>query len=146
MTITQVELFSEKFIINPETDCWEWTGAKFWAGYGAVRINKVTKLAHRVMYELIYGKIPEGLELDHVKELCSSKSCINPNHLEPVTHRENMLRSDNNVSTVNSRKTHCHKGHPFTMTNTRIVLTSKRLCLTCQNYRHRIYFNKIKEK
>ena len=70
--------------------CWEWRGHIDWNGYAALRVEGRTVGAHRVVYEGMIGPIPEGLELDH---LCFVKHCVNPDHLEPVTHRENMQRS-----------------------------------------------------
>lgn len=78
-------------VIQPE-GCWEWTGNKIRTGYGACskgRTGEYSALAHRRAYQMIVGPVPEGLELDH---LCSRRSCINPDHLEPVTHQENIMR------------------------------------------------------
>lgn len=84
--------------------------------------------AHRVAYEEIMGPVPEGLELDH---LCRTRSCVNPSHLEPVTHRENMNRGD--VAT--RRKTHCPKGHPYDEENTGIY-NGYRNCRACARLRY----------
>lgn len=72
-----------------EAGCWEW---KFGTcrGYGRMNAKKWGhRLAHRWMYELKMGKMGEGLELDH---LCKNKICINPDHLQPVSHQENIRR------------------------------------------------------
>lgn len=70
--------------------CWEWTGAKSSAGYGEIATgNHTPRLAHVVMYELLVGPVPAGMELDH---LCRKPSCVEVYHLEPVTHRENLRR------------------------------------------------------
>lgn len=71
------------------TPCWVWTGAKQSAGYGALRVDGRVVLAHRHAYEQAVGPIPAGLQLDH---LCRVTDCVNPEHLEPVTNRENVLR------------------------------------------------------
>lgn len=72
-------------------DCWEWIGTRYGNGYGQAAIGDGGRInqAHRVVYEALVGPIPEGLELDH---LCRNPSCVNPDHLEPVTHAENMRR------------------------------------------------------
>lgn len=73
--------------------CWLWTGAVNAQGYGELgrgRHDEGNVLAHCAAYELLVGLVPEGLELDH---LCRVRRCVNTNHLEPVTHRENMRRA-----------------------------------------------------
>lgn len=70
--------------------CWEWAGRMNVWGYGTMHIGKHTRQAHRVVYEILVGLVPEGLELDH---LCRVKSCVRPSHMEPVTHGENVRRS-----------------------------------------------------
>lgn len=86
--------------IGPD-GCWIFTGALNPAGYGVIGYAGKVHLAHRLSYEVEVGPIPDGLELDH---LCRNRNCFNPDHLEPVTHLENMRRS----SRV---KTHCIRGH-----------------------------------
>jgi HNH endonuclease len=94
--------------------CWIWTGAKEKSGYGKFTIGKVTVIAHCYSYEELIGPIPEGKTLDH---LCRNESCVNPDHLEPVTQRINLLRGDT-FQARNAAKTHCCHGHPFDEANT----------------------------
>src|SRR5215471_12258201 len=95
---------------EPNNGCWLWTGSLHSGGYGQVWVNGGPKLAHRAVYEEVVGQIPDGLELDH---LCRVRCCVNPNHLEPVTPRVNLSRCSA-ISTINSLKTHCDRGHEFT--------------------------------
>jgi hypothetical protein len=69
--------------------CWEWTSARTPSGYARVKRQGRDSQAHRVAYEVHVGPIPDGLELDH---LCRNRGCVRPDHLEPVTHAENMRR------------------------------------------------------
>lgn len=91
-------------------ECWEWQATRTSAGYGHFHVSGRLVSSHRFAYELLVGPIPEGLELDH---LCRNPACVNPAHLEPVTHSENILRGVGPVA-ENARKTHCPRGHPFT--------------------------------
>lgn len=70
--------------------CWEWQGARSSLGYGQMAIDGSMKYVHRIVWELLVGEIPEGLEPDH---LCTNPPCCNPDHLELVTHAENIRRS-----------------------------------------------------
>ena len=117
--------------------CWTWSGPSKHHGYGHLQIGKKMVLAHRYSYELAKGEIPRGLELDH---LCRNTSCVRPDHLEPVTHRENMLRGRSD-SAKNARKTHCKRGHSFSGDN---LYTWKhtRQCRTCVNVRHRADYHR----
>lgn len=98
--------------ISTESGCWRWTGRTS-PLYGKllVRVEGITvqRYAHRVVYEMFRGPIPDGLTIDH---LCRNPPCVNPWHLEPVTQGVNTLRG-NAVSAVNLRKTHCLRGHPL---------------------------------
>lgn len=78
-----------RFDIDDESGCWNWNGPLS-KGYGTVWADGRNRGAHCVLYELVVGPVPKGLELDH---LCRNRRCCNPNHLEPVTHQENMHRS-----------------------------------------------------
>jgi len=109
-----------------ESGCWVYTGYVNNYGYARMRVNKRTCSAHRLMYEHHIGPIPNGLVIDH---LCRVKCCVNPYHLEAVPQKKNVLRG-NGVTSINSRKTHCHAGHPFDDKNT-YRLKLGRGCKTC---------------
>lgn len=128
------ERLLSKTVINFETGCWEWTGQL--NNYGYARLGLTAQkgvLAHRFAYELIEGPIPEGLTLDH---LCRVRHCINPAHLEPVTQRENTMRSPFTRASLNAAATHCPSGHEYTPENTMAVKQRgrmARICRTCRN-------------
>ena len=107
------ERFWGKVLLDPHA-CWEWQGAKTYKGYGQIRINGTTIGAHRVAYEMEVGPIPAGLHIDH---LCRNPACVRPDHMEPVTQQENILRGEG-TSAVNAGKTHCPAGHPYSDENT----------------------------
>ena len=87
--------------------CWVWMRSRHGFGYGFFGVNRRTRRAHRIAWELLRGPIPDGLTLDH---LCRNPPCVNPDHLEVVTMRENTLRGES-VTAINARKTHCKRGH-----------------------------------
>lgn len=109
---------AERLMSRVETapgGCWIWTGStrggygQIWTGVDAAGRRR-NLAAHRVSYELARGAIPDGLDLDH---LCRVLRCVNPDHLEPVTRRENILRGEAPAA-LNARKRLCIKGHLFT--------------------------------
>ncbi|HZL17755.1 MAG TPA: HNH endonuclease signature motif containing protein [Polyangia bacterium] len=113
---------------NGMSDCWLWGGYIDTAGYGRFRLNNPRRQigAHRQAYEMVIGPVPDGLVLDH---LCRRTSCVNPAHLEPVTHRTNVLRG---VAGDHERtKTHCPHGHEYTPSNTYGRPDGQRRCKTC---------------
>ena len=123
---------SQRFwaMVEQTPGCWNWRGVTT-SGYGRIKVHGHTVVAHRVAWELLRGPIPEGLTLDH---LCRNRGCVNPDHLEPVTGRENTLRGVG-ASAQQARKTHCKRGHPFDEKNTRACLRRGkpyRECRTCK--------------
>lgn len=113
-----------------ESGCWEWLGSRS-GGYGQITVRRKNHRAHRLIYELLVGPIPAGKQLDH---LCRNSACVNPEHLEPVTSRENTLRGVG-VTAINKRRTHCHRGHPFTAENT-YRRPEGRYCKACRRLRY----------
>jgi len=119
----------ERYVQRQDQGCWIWTGTRTLHGYGSFCDNGPKVLVHRWSYEQHVGPIPDGLVIDH---LCRNPPCVNPDHLEPVTQRENLMRSPIVLSAINARKTHCVRGHEFTPENTYIQpATGKRRCRTC---------------
>lgn len=125
--------FLAKICVN-ENGCWEWTASLMHNGYGQFSIDRQGRLvaAHRAAYEHWVSSIPVGLQLDH---LCRNRKCVNPDHLEPVTQRENMLRGIGPAALA-ARATHCKRGHPFSPENTlRLRTRNERVCRTCKHIR-----------
>ncbi len=115
--------------VGVQGDCWVWTAGKVGAGYGHFAQGGKPKmiLAHRWAYEAMVTEIPDGLELDH---LCRNKACVNPDHLDPVTHAVNLARNPNAINNTCGHVTHCPRGHAYDETNTRWY-RGKRHCRAC---------------
>lgn len=94
--------------VNKTDSCWTWEAFTNAGGYGYVWFDGKMRLAHRIAYELAVGPVPTGLELDH---LCHNPRCVRPEHLEAVTHVENIRRAADLV-------THCPQGHLYDRANT----------------------------
>lgn len=121
----------EKVIWNGDEDeCWVFEGSKGHYGHGYLNVDGRNRQAHVIAYEAFIGPVPAELELDH---LCRNPPCVNPSHLEPVTHRENILRGLS-PQAENARKTHCPQGHPYSGDNLYEApgrAGSHRQCRTC---------------
>lgn len=110
--------------------CWVWTAGLQSNGYGFIGVNGKWPLTHRVAYSHLRGEIPKGMVIDH---LCRNRACCNPDHLEVVTHAENLRRGS-------LAKTTCVHGHLYNDENTRWEHGHRR-CRKCR----RIAYAKIKE-
>jgi hypothetical protein len=121
--------------------CWEWQGARHLDGYGHIQLydartgKKRPIGTHRVAWELLVGPIPDGLLFDH---LCRNTRCANPTHLELVSQRENVLRSESPAG-VNSRRTHCVHGHDLSDLANVYLYPYKRACKICIMERYQRY-------
>lgn len=127
------EGFIKKFwsnVIKTDT-CWEWMGAKGTRGYGLIKRKNTNLRAHRLAVLMSGREIPSGYQVDH---LCSNTSCVNPQHLEVVTSRENTLRG-NGPTAENAKKTHCLNGHQLSGDNLSNRKDGRRVCKTCNRER-----------
>ena len=139
-------------VLSPETrfwkhvektdGCWNWTATHsngygiFWDGTFTKMGNKSAAKAHRFAYKLLKGEIPSDRELDH---LCRNRSCVNPNHLEIVTTRENMIRGFS-LCAINIRKKYCKRGHLLKADNLIPCKLKRglRICIICARLLRRI--------
>jgi hypothetical protein len=87
--------------LDVASPCWQWGGCINKEGYGRVTVNGVSQYAHRVAWLMFVGPVPDGLELDH---LCRNRSCVNPDHLEPVTRSVNVSRGASKALVHNARE------------------------------------------
>lgn len=132
------ERFAEKYVVDEATGCWLWTASTDTNGYGHISVGRKLRQAHRLSYEWSYGPIPDGHELDHT---CRVRRCVNPDHLEPVIHRENVFRGEG-IAVAHAAKTHCIHGHPFDEANTYYRHrpgSVERVCRACRNERSIAY-------
>jgi hypothetical protein len=110
-----------RFVNAGPNGCWVWGGAPNAGGYGALRVDRKTVLAHRFSYKMHHGEVPLDLQVDH---LCANRRCVNPDHLEAVTCAVNVQRAK-------ARITHCPHGHAYDEMNTYINHRGARICRTC---------------
>ncbi len=108
----------ERILNSIETDengCWIWQKRLTTAGYGSIRVGSRSDgtrrqtSAHIIAYETFVGEVPEGLELDH---LCRVRSCCNPDHVEPVTHKVNMQRMPDEYKELLRERMAMARAHP----------------------------------
>ena len=129
--------------VNVTEDCWEWTGALSRDGYGKISDEATTRQAHRLVYEILMGPIPESLVIDH---LCRNRRCVNPLHMEVVDALENTrrgvtARADGGV------RMYCRSGHELTEAN--VYREPKRpairRCRKCKVLRYREKVQRLRE-
>lgn len=119
-------------ILDEITGCLRWQGPHNPDGYGEFS----TKAAHRTAYEKAYGPVPEGLVIDHVYTRgCRYRDCVNPEHLEAITHGENIHRGH----LAKPERTHCKYGHEFEKVGWKPLIskngTITKVCVLCTQLR-----------
>jgi hypothetical protein len=131
--------------IDQSGDCWIWTGSKMPRArcpYGMFCIERGRPgMVHKWLYEYVYGPVAHGMELDH---LCRQSLCVNPTHLEPVSHRENVRRGASMI-----KRSHCKRGHSFSLSNTLLYASpsggQRQQCRECNSIRRQRHQLKKKE-
>lgn len=131
---TPVQRFERFHQPIPFSGCWIWMGALSSDGYGSFYVDGRSIAAHKFSYEQLHGPVAPLIELDH---LCRVRCCVNPAHVEPVTHKVNMLRGEGFAS-LNAAKTNCAAGHSFDADNT-YWLNGRRGCRACNREAVRRY-------
>lgn len=134
-----------------DNGCWEWVGNVRPNGYGKFWFRKKVIGAHQAAYIMFKGEIPVGTEIDHLchnadttcnaSENCMHRRCVNPDHLEAITHQENSLRGRRPamLREAAAKRTHCKYDHLLTERNTYVTPTGGRACRICLALNNRAY-------
>jgi len=145
----QLEEVLENYILD-YNGCWRWASFLTAGGYGRIGTTRTgrgknkskTKAVHRIFYEHHKGLIPNGLEIDH---LCSVRDCVNPLHLEAVTHSVNIARGWARKHKISLPRTHCRHSHEWIEENI-INRNGVTFCRLCNNIRTLAYKRRNKKK
>ncbi len=123
-------------LMEAENGCWLWRGTLSLTGYTKLYLSKSrTEYVHRISYQISYGKIPDGLVLDHIchdpavctdASKCQHRYCCNPRHLVAKTNADNARRN------INAAKVRCPHGHPYAPGNTNTNAKGHRRCIACR--------------
>ena len=139
--MTPIERFAEKYVVCPETGCWDWTQSLDHNGYSRFRYGgNENAPGHIFSYEYYSGEtIPNGMHIDHI---CRNRQCVNYLHLEVVSPAENNRRS--RVSVNKPYKTHCPNGHSY-KDNAYLTPNNGKTCKICTAERGAVRRAKLKE-
>lgn len=135
--------YKDKYKIDENTGCWEWTGYRY-HGYGILSVNRRPTKAHRFVYELLREKIPKNAILCHT---CDNRSCVNPDHVYVGTYADNNRDIRERRGHHFSVRTQCHRGHEYTPENTKYKKEGgARICVQCFRDYQREYQNEYRKK
>lgn len=138
------DFLADRITPDAESGCWIWTGNKYGNGYGRLsgkrRAQAGTAMSHRAVYEQHRGPIPTGLVMGH---LCRNHICCNPDHLEPVTQMENLVRGVNPKIRVAQTGT-CSKGHAIEGDNLYVSPDGQRRCRECLRDERAARYQRVK--
>lgn len=115
--------------VDKSGECWYWTASRDPKGYGTFGFEGKVHKAHRIAYTLAFGEIPAGA---HILHSCDNPPCVNPGHLRPGTHTENMQDKVMHGRHFQSNQTHCKRSHPLDDFNTYITPDGRRNCRACR--------------
>lgn len=130
MTAADTARFNAKVAHVGEGDCWPWQGAIRGDGYGAFHLHGSLFIAHRIAVRVAGYSVPTKAVIDHI---CRNRLCVNPAHLRTVDRFTNVHENSEALAHLNSVKTHCPKGHPYSGGNLVIRRSGVRRCRECEN-------------
>lgn len=127
LTESEAFRFASKYV--ERNDCLIWTSPLDKDGYGTFYLRRKNRRAHRVAWFNWFGEIPAGHVINHK---CRNRSCVNPQHLELITIRENALQDSAGIGAINARKVTCPSGHAYDREYTGSNGKTQRYCSTCE--------------
>lgn len=149
------ERFWAKVERRSDSECWPWLGATDQNGYGQMYVNGHNRKATKIAWELFNAAdFPDGKDACHS---CDNPNCVNPRHIWPGTHKENMVdaRAKGRLSPIEKfartrdqlpPKTFCPHGHEYTEENTYVTPRGTKVCLICRRKSYAKYDTKRRNK